>query len=268
MSIAMRHVNERVPAPSAVSPGVPAELDAVVLRATEKDPQARFQDASEMAAAIGVVLDPRPVMAGAVAPTTPLPTSVAGGETQTVWPIPGDRWDPTRLGRRVLLFFGVLGVIALLLLVSRIAGSADPPERSAGRAAGAAQSPDTATDDRQQQEERPIVGEIDPDIIGMDLGYVEGVLDDRKLPYEVEYLAGDELIAFIEETGVKSENAEAGEIVGTDPPPDGSIREGETITLFVSEGLEDDDAEHPSGKPPKDEGKGKGHSKDDEKDDD
>src|SRR5207247_2500550 len=39
--IAYQHLSSRVPPPSTISAGVPAELDRAVLHATEKDPNAR-----------------------------------------------------------------------------------------------------------------------------------------------------------------------------------------------------------------------------------
>ncbi|MGO4534071.1 Stk1 family PASTA domain-containing Ser/Thr kinase [Leifsonia sp. 2MCAF36] len=48
MQIAYQHANDAVPAPSAKNPAVPAELDELVLWATEKDPDRRPRDAREM----------------------------------------------------------------------------------------------------------------------------------------------------------------------------------------------------------------------------
>ena len=267
MSIAMRHVNERIPAPSTLHPEVPPTMDAIVLRATEKDPHARFRDANEMSAALGEAFDGE--LVGGVPPTTPmaatpLATTPLSVEPQTVWPIPGDRWDPTRLGRRVLIFFAVLAAIALLLLVSRLAGTEDGPlqERDANTA-GSRRDPGRES---TQQPLQPVIAEVGPDIIGSNLDRVQSVLEKKDIPYEVTYLGGEQLLEYLELTGVSFEDAEPGEIVGTDPEPEGSIREGQTITLFVSEGVDTEDPD--SDKPPKNEGKGKGHGKNDEKDDD
>ena len=50
ISVAYRHVHEDVPAPSAANSGVPAELDALVLAATRRDPSARPADADAFGA--------------------------------------------------------------------------------------------------------------------------------------------------------------------------------------------------------------------------
>ncbi|MDT7652287.1 MAG: eukaryotic-like serine/threonine-protein kinase [Pseudonocardiales bacterium] len=50
ISVAYRHVNSDMPAPSLIAGDVPPELDALVLRATRRDPAARPADAAAMLA--------------------------------------------------------------------------------------------------------------------------------------------------------------------------------------------------------------------------
>jgi len=52
LSIAYQHVNQDVPAPSALVPGIPAGIDQLVLTATSRDPARRFADAGEFRAAV------------------------------------------------------------------------------------------------------------------------------------------------------------------------------------------------------------------------
>ena len=52
VSIALKHVSERPVPPSQLRPGIPPALEAVVLRALEKDPAYRFQSAEEFIAAL------------------------------------------------------------------------------------------------------------------------------------------------------------------------------------------------------------------------
>ena len=62
INIAYKHVNDRVPAPSSLVTGIPASLDALVLRATSTNPDDRPRDAGEFLEelrAIQVELDPR-----------------------------------------------------------------------------------------------------------------------------------------------------------------------------------------------------------------
>ncbi|MTD53609.1 Stk1 family PASTA domain-containing Ser/Thr kinase [Amycolatopsis pithecellobii] len=68
ISVAYRHVNDDVPAPSTVTPGVPPVLDDLVRRATRRDPEARPADAEtflrelrQIRAALGIAPVPIPV---------------------------------------------------------------------------------------------------------------------------------------------------------------------------------------------------------------
>ena len=64
-AIAAKHLSEPAPVPSAVRAGVPAELDAVVLRAMAKDPAARYATAGEIGAALA------PLAASSSGPVAP-----------------------------------------------------------------------------------------------------------------------------------------------------------------------------------------------------
>ncbi|MGH3613512.1 MAG: Stk1 family PASTA domain-containing Ser/Thr kinase [Pseudonocardia sp.] len=57
ISVAFRHVNEDVPAPSLIAGDVPPELDELVRRATRRDPAARPADAAALLAALEDVRD-------------------------------------------------------------------------------------------------------------------------------------------------------------------------------------------------------------------
>ena len=62
VQIAIRHVNERVPAPSTINPALPPEIDALVLRATDIDPDKRPRNCSiflEEMRSISEQIDPR-----------------------------------------------------------------------------------------------------------------------------------------------------------------------------------------------------------------
>lgn len=238
VAVAMRHLSDEVPPPSAINEDVPAELDEVVARATAKEPGARFTDAAAMAEALD----------GSVRPTAEGATVVMGGvaETeameQTVWPIPGSRWDPQRLGRRVVLLFGVLALIALALLLLRLgdAGTEQP----------------SGTQERQATEDAGSgtpAGEgfvILEDIEGANYKEILPELEDAGLIVETEPVDSDET---------------AGTILETRPPVGSEVQEGDTITLVISNGaLDDDGSEEGEGAPPDNPGKAKGHDKKDD----
>lgn len=52
LAVAYRRIHEDVPPPSTLIAGVPAELDEFVLRATDRDPDARFVNAADMGRAL------------------------------------------------------------------------------------------------------------------------------------------------------------------------------------------------------------------------
>jgi eukaryotic-like serine/threonine-protein kinase len=51
-TVARRHVEERAVLPSAFNPSIAPGLDAIIMRALEKAPDARYPRASEFAAAL------------------------------------------------------------------------------------------------------------------------------------------------------------------------------------------------------------------------
>jgi serine/threonine-protein kinase len=80
VAVAVRHLSEDVPAPSAAVPDVPAALDHVVARATAKRPEDRYATADEMAAALREsLLGPTTAWALPPAATTVLPAFAPAG---------------------------------------------------------------------------------------------------------------------------------------------------------------------------------------------
>ena len=60
VAVALRHVQDAPPAPSSVLSGVPPAVDAIVLKALDKDPTKRFQNAGALATAMSSWRDARP----------------------------------------------------------------------------------------------------------------------------------------------------------------------------------------------------------------
>ena len=77
MAVALRQVRDAMPDPRAARPGVPAYLAAIVMRACEKDPAARFASALDMADAL---LD---APSGGTASMPVIPPEVAAAEADT-----------------------------------------------------------------------------------------------------------------------------------------------------------------------------------------
>ena len=244
MSVAARHITDTVPLPSAVNGNVPPDHDAVVARATAKEPRDRYPDASTMGAAL-TALAPEPGANGdpgitarltAARSTAVLEEQGEPEQPQTVWPIPGARWDPHRIGRWVVGIFVALAAIAGALLLARL-GDTDSPRRAAPAEAGAG-------DFRLPDEDL---------VIGANYLRMTSVLDRYGQPYEVVLVDPEEFGTDLPE----------GSIVATEPAPGATVAGGQTITLYVSSGDEEgpgspDDSKG-KGKP---EGKAKGKEKD------
>ena len=149
VSLAFRHVNEDPQRPSAYRPGVPPQLEAVVMRALEKDPGRRYQSAEEFRRALA---DAR---SGATA-TVPIGAAATGGDTAVMAP-PGTEGIapagalPPDVGRRrppwlLLVLLGaailvVAGFLALTLLADGDRGERRRERRQEAREQAAEEIP-------------------------------------------------------------------------------------------------------------------------------
>jgi serine/threonine-protein kinase len=114
-SVAHKHVSEDVPAPSTVVSGIPADLDALVVRATRRDPEQRPRDG-------GAFLDEL-LAVRATLPADAAVTTVLGAPQmartlvvpRVVDRTPASPQEPRR-SRRGLYAVAVLVVLALLAL--------------------------------------------------------------------------------------------------------------------------------------------------------
>ena len=125
VAVAYQHVREDPRLPSSINPDVPAELDAILLKAMSKNPANRYQSAAEMRndllrALAGQRVEATPVM-GDAEKTTILAAAPAGygGYRQE------DRWDDDeqKARRRRRRTVAVVAVIAVLLLGGAIAAA-------------------------------------------------------------------------------------------------------------------------------------------------
>jgi tRNA A-37 threonylcarbamoyl transferase component Bud32 len=131
VAVAYQHLSETPVAPSQHNPDVPPALDAVVLKAMEKDPARRQQSAEELreqllagddagAAAMAATAVVPPVDAPAAASTVVLPGPVAVDDRQertAVGAVPPDRSrrrQATTIGLLLLMVLAAFLLIALL----------------------------------------------------------------------------------------------------------------------------------------------------------
>ncbi len=81
LAVAYRHVNDVVPAPSSLVPGLPPALDSLVALATSKDPGRRPADAGQFLRAITGARHGLPLDVPPPAPYGALPGAMPGGAT-------------------------------------------------------------------------------------------------------------------------------------------------------------------------------------------
>jgi serine/threonine protein kinase len=132
VAVAYKHVHEPPALPTSVEPSVPSSLEAVTLRAMEKDPAERFQTVADMTSA----LDDRTAPVAPVPTTTPMPpvgrtTPLPVVEPTENLPRRADR-SPRR--RRMVPLVLVLAALILLGTLAFALFGDDPtdPARPAG----------------------------------------------------------------------------------------------------------------------------------------
>jgi eukaryotic-like serine/threonine-protein kinase len=249
VAVAMKQVSDPVPPPSRLNAEVPPELDAAILKATAKDPGDRFAHATAMAGAIQDAIKPtEDATRVAAGPVPTLQSTRAAPAEGSVWPIPGDRWDARRVGRVVLISFGILMLLAGGLLAWRLIDDDRDPaaaDRNRPRQEGAA---DPEQETPSPEETTPTAFTIRDSIEGSNFKDTERVLMENGVT--------------VSRIDVDSEE-EKDTIVDVDPSVGTTVTPGvDTITLYVSTGKTDeDDGDGPPEEPP-------GQDKKDEDDDD
>jgi beta-lactam-binding protein with PASTA domain/predicted Ser/Thr protein kinase len=123
VAVALKQVSEAPRRPSAINPNVPPALDAVVMRALAKDPDARFKDADAFLKALDAAEKapdkPRPQDTAAFAAVTPEGEADIPGEQAPY--VEEEEWERQRRRRRLrwvavaLLAAGVAALVAFAL---------------------------------------------------------------------------------------------------------------------------------------------------------
>jgi serine/threonine-protein kinase len=85
LSVAYQHVNTDVPPPSELRPGLPPQLDALILRATRRDPELRPADAGEFLEELNALRDELGLEAVGV-PVPPPPDTAAQSDLELTTP--------------------------------------------------------------------------------------------------------------------------------------------------------------------------------------
>ncbi|MFD2418715.1 Stk1 family PASTA domain-containing Ser/Thr kinase [Amycolatopsis pigmentata] len=245
ISVAYRHVNDDVPAPSTLVPGLPAVLDDLVLRATRRDPEARPADAGlflrrlrEVRASLGLGPVPIPVPPPAGPPPPPVDDlTVPAFSAVGTAPVAGPR------GTRAMTRLGHQPLVAQRQPQPTMAAMAPPP---------GSYPPPAARDDEDDRRRKKtialrvllvlviggligtmvwwfagggkqIADAVDvPQVAGMDRPTAEKTLHDKGFSTRISQQASDTVAA--------------GMAIGTTPAAGSSASPGSQVTLLVSSG--------------------------------
>src|SRR5688500_12664287 len=115
VSVAYQHVREDPRLPSSINPRIPAELDAILLKAMSKNPANRYQSAADMRsdllrALAGQRVEATPVMGDAEKTTILAATPGGYGYDDDDW---ADEDADRRRKRQIIAIAAVLGVLLL-----------------------------------------------------------------------------------------------------------------------------------------------------------
>ncbi len=255
VAVALKQVSEAPRRPSAINPNVPPALDAVVMRALAKDPEARFKDADAFLKALDAAEKapdrPRPEDTAAFAAVAPEgePTDVREAEPEEY-----EEYEERRgRGRWILialLVAAVAGLVAFALtrpeqvavpnVISQEVGTATRLLEDKGFDVDIKPVPSTAPRDTVTEQD-PIPGEkVDEGstvILTISAGPASVAIPD------VQGLSEADATKRLEGLGLRvdpefgfSDAVPEGRAIGTDPGPGFSVNTGQTVKLIISRG--------------------------------
>ena len=218
VSVAVKQVNEIPAPPSTINPNIDPGLEAIIMKALEKDPNKRFKDAAEMRHVLNDFLAGRPINLGE--DISGLKTQVMGGVapmqngTAVMSPVAGSQatGNFTQGGPRVYSAEDeaeaakkkkrntIIGVIVALLCIIGIAGAVFALNGSGDKVAV-------------------------PDVTNKPIAQARTTLE------QAGFKVGTE-------TEVYSSTVSAGNVVSTDPQAGEQAQKGATIKINVSKGTE------------------------------
>lgn len=216
VSVAVKQVNELPAPPSTINPNIDPALEAIIMKAMEKDPERRFKDASEMRHILNDYLAGRPVNLGD--DISGLKTQVMGGVapvngTAVMNPIGGANGDAGRTtvnkayaadandeGKKKSKRNVVIGVVVALLAVIGIVAAA------------------MALGGNQEMVNVPDVSN-------------KPIAEARSELQAAGFTIGTE-------TEVYNPDVEAGNVVSTDPAAGVQAAKGSSVNITISKGTE------------------------------
>ncbi|HEX3174871.1 MAG TPA: PASTA domain-containing protein [Solirubrobacterales bacterium] len=265
VAIAMKQVSHTPQRPSSINPNVTPALDAVAMRALEKDPGQRFQSAEAFIAALDAALRDPEAAGGGTAAFAPLPPPVLGPEEAEA-----DPEEEARRRRRALIW----GLVAIAVLIGALVGLALSRDTTTAVPGVTGNQLDTAIrlleqngfkvgDVHRVEREAPAgtVLEQNPapsppaNQASLDCTFLSFFCSKPKVALTVSAGPGSakvpatagidagEASAMLEEAGfdpqveqVNSEDVEAGLVIHSDPSAGTTATRGSTVVLTVSKG--------------------------------
>jgi serine/threonine-protein kinase len=207
MSVAFQHVSTEAPPPASLNPDVPDSLNAVVMKALRKDPNARYQSAEEMRHDLLAVLKGESVVVAPVAPLVVGSTNSNGENfTRVMSSVPPPTVPPDEVYREyedeprsqlpfILTAFALVATLGVLIWIILNIGGGGEGE----------------------------LVEI-PDVHGLTQDAARTILEAEGFVVETTFESSDE--------------AELGEVIRTEPPAGTEQEFGSTVVLVVSAGSE------------------------------
>jgi serine/threonine-protein kinase len=209
VAVAYQHVREDPRRPSELNPHVPAELDAVVLKALSKNPANRYQSAAEMRADLVRVRNSQRPLAPMVMSDderTALLAANTGGPTRRIngggrhtlppdaVPVWQDEEPPRNTGRKVGIGVGIAVVLALIAFVAYqvFGGPAAPKQVTV------------------------------PDVVGQQQEAARTAVLNAGLRASIEQ--------------ADSDVSQIGKVVRTDPSANSQATENSTVRIFIGKG--------------------------------
>jgi beta-lactam-binding protein with PASTA domain/predicted Ser/Thr protein kinase len=273
VAIAFKQVSAEPQPPSALRQGIPASLDAVVLRALAKDPAQRYADADELIAALEHERQALPALSAAAATPdgyaqhTAPPGAYAGAGWLLAAPATGQyelEEDPVALEarrrrrRRAMLWALAIvlvagAVVAALLLgssnktvvVPRVTGETEQAAGATLRAAGL--DPLPSLHSSVSVASGLVISQSPAAASSVKKGsHVNIVVSAGPASSSLTNVAGLSVAAAeskLHKAGLKtttrsepSKTVDVGRVIGTEPPAETEVQEGHLVTLLVSSG--------------------------------
>jgi eukaryotic-like serine/threonine-protein kinase len=264
VAVAMKQVSQAPQRPSSIKPEVSPALDSVVMRALEKSPGDRFQNADAFIAALDNALKAGDELRGGTAAFAPLPPAVMGPSEAEAAEMDEIEEEERRRRRRLWILAGLAILIGILIALALTRDTTAEVPKVTGRTLeraetrlegegfkiGETKEVESEAEPETVLEQDPIPGSVDEDckLVSFFCSKPEVVLTVSTGPgaVQVPSTAGRPLAratAALEEAGfavqvdrVNSTEVEDGLVIHSEPSGGTSLTRGSTVVLTVSAG--------------------------------